>query len=59
MWDPKNVEYMMLWESDKNIGIRWLWEIRFFWTEKIEFKIDETIFPQLKIFRELQKKDAR
>lgn len=54
LWS-KRIENMRLcayWEGHGCFGLRFLWEIRFMWEDQIDYKWDETIFPQIDVFRE-------
>ena len=52
-WDPHNRVFMIYWEGHNVLGMRWLREIRFFWEDKIDYIVDDSFFPQIKIWREL------
>jgi SAM-dependent methyltransferase len=55
MWKGTHPTWCAYWEGHGSFGLRFLWEIRFFWSEKIEYKIDEDIFPQIDVFRAWQR----
>ena len=42
-----------IWDSHYCIGTRTFWEIRFFWYDQIDYKVDNTMFYQLDVFREM------
>jgi len=52
MWNGQNVPLCMYWEGHSTFGVRFLWEIRFFWEDKIDYCLDDNLFPQLNIYRE-------
>lgn len=52
-WDLHNRVFMAYWEGHNVLGMRWLWEIRFFWEDRIDYVVDDSFFPQIKIWREL------
>jgi SAM-dependent methyltransferase len=49
-WD-KTDHWRRCWEGHACIGVRPFWEIRFFWYDYINYKIDDTMFYQLDVFR--------
>lgn len=56
MWGDKgkrNEKWRNFFEGHNCGGIRMFWEIRFFWEDKIDYKIDNNILPQLNLFREM------
>ncbi len=53
-WD-KTKSWRRCWEGHYRIGTRPFWEIRFFWENWIDYKVDDTMFYQLDLFREMVK----
>jgi len=49
-WGIKDLAYHL--ESHNCVGARFIWEIRFFWEDKIDFVIDESLFPNGKLMQE-------
>jgi len=55
MWGDKgrrNLVWRNIFEGHNCVNIRMFWEIRFFWKDKIDFRIDNAILPQLNLFKE-------
>lgn len=53
MWadeGKKNASWRTAFEGHNCGGIRMFWEIRFFWSGKIIYRVDETILPQFDLF---------
>jgi hypothetical protein len=51
-WDKPGI-WRTLWDGSFCVGIRPFWEIRFFWYDCIDYKVDDTMFYQLDLFREM------
>jgi predicted SAM-dependent methyltransferase len=51
-WD-KTEKWRRMWEGHFCIGTRIMWEIRFFWYDYIDYKVDPTMFYQLDLHREM------
>lgn len=58
MWGDKgerNKMWRMMFEGHNCGGIRMFWEIRFFWEDRIYYRVDDTILPQLDLFKEMMR----
>jgi SAM-dependent methyltransferase len=53
-WDKTKL-WRYYWEGHFCISTRPFWEIRFFWEDWIDYKVDDTMFYQLDVFREIAK----
>ncbi len=57
MWGPTEEDWKRTepwrraWEGHYCVNIRPFWEIRFFWYEQIDYRVDDTVLPQLNLFR--------
>ncbi len=46
-------------ESHKCLGMRFVWEIRFFWEGQIDFQYDDNLFPQGKKIQKIREEYAK